>query len=77
MSTPPKIATPPDIDAERENTDSEIVVPAVDTASGRKEERTTQEVRQGHTGDHLRYILALSITGLVIVFAIVYLLFLR
>lgn len=69
--------TPPEIDAESENTESEITVPAVDTASGREEERTTEQARQGHTGDHVRYILIVSITGLVIVFAIAYFLFFR
>ena len=38
---------------------------------------TAEEVRQGHTGDHVRYILGLSIAGLVIVFAIAYFFFIN
>lgn len=67
--------SPPDIEAEAENTASEITVPAGDSATGHKEERTAEEARQGHTGDHVRYILGFSFAGVVIVFAIAYLFF--
>ncbi len=67
--------TPPDAEAEAENTISEITVPAGDTATGREEARTTEEARQGHTGDHVRYILGLSLAGAVAAFAIGYLFF--
>jgi len=67
--------SPPDTGAEAENTASEITVPASDTATGHEEERTAEEARQGHTGDHVRYILGFSFAGVVIVFAIAYLFF--
>jgi hypothetical protein len=45
-------------------------VPGADTATAHDECRTTEEVRQGHTGDHVRYILMFSFTGIVLVFAV-------
>ena len=68
--------TPPDAEAEQQNREH-VTVPAEDTASGRTEDHTAEEVRQGHTGDHVRYILGLSIAGLVIVFAIAYFFFIN
>ena len=62
----------PDADAEAQNTADTLRVANEDTASAFPEERTVEEVRQGHTGDHLRYILALSVAGIVLVFVIVY-----
>lgn len=67
--------TPNDLAAERENTAQEIHVSASDTASHLPENRTTEQARQGHTGDHLRYILGFSIIGIVIAFAIAYWIF--
>jgi hypothetical protein len=55
---------------EAENTDATICVPGADTATAHDECRTTEEVRQGHTGDHVRYILMFSFTGIVLVFAV-------
>lgn len=62
---------------EAENIDDTLCVADDETAGPTPECRTTEEVRQGHTGDHVRYILAASITGIVIIFAIVYLYFVR
>ncbi|MEQ8750218.1 MAG: hypothetical protein RIC52_10620, partial [Amphiplicatus sp.] len=56
-------------------TTSEITVPASDTATGHDEERTAEEARPGHTGDHVRYILGFSFAGVVIAFIIGYLFF--
>ncbi len=67
----------PDTKQEAENTDDEITVANKDTAKPHPAKRTTQEVRQGRTGDHLRYILMYSVAGVVVGFAIVYLLFIR
>ncbi|MGE0408170.1 MAG: hypothetical protein AB7P23_02780 [Amphiplicatus sp.] len=75
MTSTIKHMPPPDIAAERQNTDSAILVPAEDTATGVTTGLTTEQVRQGHTGDHVRYILALSTLGIVVAFAVVYLLF--
>ena len=55
---------------EAENTDSALRVANEDTASPVSEKLTTEEVRQGHTGDHVRYILMASIAGILFVFAI-------
>lgn len=71
-----------DIDAdanadEEENTGDTLRVTNDETAGATDEIRTTQDVRQGHTGDHVRYILAASIAGIVIIFAIVYLYFVQ
>ncbi|MEX6632775.1 hypothetical protein [Hyphococcus lacteus] len=62
---------------EAENTSDEIHVTNSETAQPTPADRTTEEVRQGHTGDHLRYILGYSVAGIVVVFTIVYLLFMR
>lgn len=53
--------SPPDLEAERSNTETVIVVPAADAASGHTETLSAEEARQGHTGDHVRYVLALSL----------------
>lgn len=55
---------------EAENTDATLRVSNEDTASPVSERRTTEEVRQGHTGDHVRYILMASTAGILFVFAI-------
>ena len=55
---------------EAENTESSIRVANEDTAAPVPETKTTEEVRQGHTGDHVRYILMFSTVGILIVFAI-------
>lgn len=70
-----KVSPPPNAAAEDENTASEISIPAQDTGTGRQEERTAEEVRQGHTGDHVRYILGLSVLGVVIAFTLGYMIF--
>lgn len=62
---------------EPENTRDEIEVPEGEAASPGPTELTTEEVRQGHTGDHVRYILMFSFAGIVAAFLIVYLLFMR
>jgi hypothetical protein len=67
--------SPVDLAAERENTAQEIHVSATETASHVQEDRTTEQARQGHTGDHVRYILGFSFLGIVIAFAIAYWIF--
>lgn len=67
----------PKTEAEAENTRKEIHVANSETAKPAPADRTTEEVRQGHTGDHVRYILVYSVAGIVVVFTIVYLLFMR
>ncbi|WP_425410531.1 hypothetical protein [Hyphococcus sp.] len=62
---------------EAENTDATMTVTDDETSKPAAEHLTTEEVRQGHTGDHVRYILATSVVGIVIVFAVVYLYFIR
>ncbi|WOI54060.1 hypothetical protein [Parvularcula sp. LCG005] len=59
MVTPEATHTGPD-EAEKQNTDTAFVVPNSETASNHSETRTTQDVRQGHTGDHVRQILIYS-----------------
>ncbi|PQA88160.1 hypothetical protein [Hyphococcus luteus] len=56
---------------EAENTAEAIRVSDHETADGQPEALTTEEVRQGHTGDHVRYILMASVAGAVFVMAIV------
>ncbi len=56
--------------AEAENTEDCVSVSGSETNDGRPETRTTEEVRQGHTGDHVRYILLASVAGAVFVMAI-------
>jgi hypothetical protein len=56
---------------EAENTAEAIRVSDDETADGQPEALTTEEVRQGHTGDHVRYILMASVAGAVFVMAIV------
>ncbi len=56
--------------AEAQNTDATLRVANEDTAAPVSEKRTTEEVRQGHTGDHVRYILIASTAGVLFVFAI-------
>lgn len=60
-----------------ENTATSITVEAADSATGSDVRRTAEEVRQGHTGDHLRGILAVSLIGVVALFLTVYLVFAR
>lgn len=62
---------------EQENTDDEIRVARSETAAKTAQTRTTEEVRQGHTGDHLRYILLTSIAGIVAIFLVIYMLFMQ
>lgn len=64
--------TPADIEAELENTSTAIHVSSGESATGDQADRTAEQVRQGHTGDHLRYILRYSMLGLVVVFVIAY-----
>ena len=56
--------------AEAENTADAMSVSGSETNDGLSETRTTEEVRQGHTGDHVRYILMASVAGAVFVMAI-------
>lgn len=63
---------PADVEAERENIEEELHISGADTSTGLPEDKTTQEVRQGHTGDHVRYILAASIFAIAVAFAIIY-----
>ena len=56
--------------AEAENTDDSVSVSGSETNDGLPERRTTEQVRQGHTGDHVRYILLASVAGAVFVMAI-------
>jgi hypothetical protein len=62
---------------EAENTDDTLRVANRETANATAEKLTTEQVRQGHTGDHVRYILAASITGIGIIFAIAYFYFVQ
>ena len=55
---------------EAENTEDTIRVPEGETASHTDAKRSVQDVRQGHTGDHLRYILAASLGGAILLIAI-------
>lgn len=48
---------------EKQNTDETLEVSSEDTAEAAPAKRTTEEVRQGHTGDHVRYILIISFLG--------------
>lgn len=48
-----------------------------ETAGHRQIDLTTEQVRQGHTGDHVRYILMTSTFGVVVAFAIAALIFMR
>ena len=57
--------------AEAENTDDTMHVSRDDAAGVHSEELTTEQVRQGHTGDHVRYILMASVAGAILVMAIV------
>ncbi len=61
---------PPDPE-EAENTEDTIRVPASETATHASESRSVQDARQGHTGDHVRYILIASLGGAAILLAIV------
>lgn len=67
---PGRTKGPIDLKAELENKKTRLMVEPSETASGHAEERTTEEVRQGHTGDHVRYILALSAIGAAALLAI-------
>ena len=72
-----KKASPAETEAERENTSQAIHVSDHETADGRPAALTTEETRQGHTGDHARYILGLSILGGAIALAILFFVFAR
>ncbi|WP_428407308.1 hypothetical protein [Hyphococcus sp.] len=61
---------------EAENTEDTLRVANEETAAPVPETKTTEEVRQGHTGDHVRYILMYSTVGILIVFAILLALYL-
>lgn len=56
--------------AEAENTEDSMAVSGGETDDGSPETRTTEDIRQGHTGDHVRYILLASVAGTVFVMAI-------
>ncbi len=67
--------TPNDLksaDAEDENTATSIHVSGEETASGKPVELSAEDVRQGHTGDHLRGILILSVIGAVVAMVVLY-----
>lgn len=66
MSQTPK----PDDDNEQK-----VVIP--DTSATGAHMATTEEVRQGHTGDHVRRILAISFAGAAIALALAYYLLFR
>jgi hypothetical protein len=66
MSQTPK----PDDDNEQK-----VVIP--DTLATGARLATAEEVRQGHTGDHVRRILAVSIAGAAIALALAYFLLFR
>lgn len=59
-------------EADDENNDTHIHVSGGETADGRPVELSAEDVRQGHTGDHLRGILALSVIGAVIALVALY-----
>lgn len=52
-----------------------VVIP--DTSAPVAHIATTEEVRQGHTGDHVRRILAVSLAGAAIALALAFVLFFR
>ncbi|MCI5047323.1 MAG: hypothetical protein MRY59_07460 [Aquisalinus sp.] len=58
--------------AEQENTATRLSIPASETADGKEKTLTTEELRQGHTGDHVRHILYLSTIGAVIGLILIY-----
>jgi hypothetical protein len=61
---------------EKENTDATMTVDGNETATSTSQTRTTEEVRQGHTGDHVRYILLFSSAGaLIVLFLLIWLYF--
>lgn len=55
-----------DARAEKENVDETLDVSKHETSGPHSEKRTTEEVRQGHTGDHVRYILGISFVGVLV-----------
>ena len=61
--------------AEKQNHDKKFVVTSHETEGLTGAERTTEEVRQGHTGDHVRYILAISFGVAFIVLLLAYWIF--
>lgn len=68
-------STPKDLsasDVDDENNATHIRVSGEETADGRPVELSAEDVRQGHTGDHLRAILALSGIGAVIALVVLY-----
>lgn len=69
-ATPPKEQSASS--ADDENNSTHIHVSGEETASGQPVELSAEDVRQGHTGDHLRGILALSGIGAVIALIALY-----
>ncbi len=59
-------------EAEQENTATRLSIPASETADGEEKTLTTEELRQGHTGDHVRHILYLSTIGAIIGLIVIY-----
>ncbi len=56
---------------EAENNEDIMVLDQTETSTPGLSVKTTEDVRQGHTGNHVRYILALSIAGAALMFAVV------
>ncbi|WP_306253669.1 hypothetical protein [Parvularcula sp. IMCC14364] len=59
-------------ESERDNTKTNLHIPSSETADGKEKVLTTEELRQGHTGDHVRHILYLSTIGAVIGLIVIY-----
>lgn len=55
--------------SEVDNKASTIHVSSEETAGATAEDLTAEEVRQGHTGDHVRYVLLASFAGAIFVMA--------
>jgi len=51
--------------AEQQNTEEKVIVSAEETPEHETKTRTTEEVRQGHTGDNMRYVLGISFALLI------------
>lgn len=67
----------PDPAEEAANFEDTLHSPASETASGHEEDRTVQDVRQGHTGDHVRYVLGISFALVVVALFAAYFFFVR
>lgn len=70
QATPVGAKKPNKTSAEAENTDGVLHVASEETAAPVGKKLTTEEVRQGHTGDHVRYILIFSISGILAVLVV-------